>query len=106
MEQHSYASFSNQLHTSFLVQSPELAESLSIELVEATNNSDAVQERFSLLFRGPNAPILAQQIYELRHPVLGECTLFLVPVGLNQQGALYEAIISRLLHNPLPTSQS
>jgi hypothetical protein len=40
---------------------------------------------------------LPQQIYLLKHAELGALSLFLVPVGLDEQGARYEAIINRFV---------
>jgi hypothetical protein len=51
------------------------------------------QERlqFSLLFRGPQTPLLPQRTYELHHAELGELTLFLVPLGPQGDDMRYEA---------------
>lgn len=51
------------------------------------------QERlqFSLVFRGPVAPVLRQGSYRLSHQELGELELFLVPLGPDSEGMRYEA---------------
>lgn len=49
---------------------------------------------FSLRFRGPSAVLLPQQIWSLRHAVLGELAIFLVPIGRDEDGFLYEAIFN------------
>jgi hypothetical protein len=49
---------------------------------------------FSLLFTGPLEPALSQLIYTLSHDRLGELSLFLVPVGLDDRGRLYEAVFN------------
>ena len=54
----------------------------------------AVAEPFTLTFRGPAAPILPQQIYPLTHESLGNWEIFLVPIGPDKQGMLYEAIFN------------
>lgn len=54
------------------------------------------QERFSLLFHGPLQPFLPQQTYHMEHETLGELALFLVPVGQDETGFTYEAVINRL----------
>lgn len=46
---------------------------------------------FRLEFRGPPAPVLEQAIYPLRQGEDG-FEIFIVPVGLEPKGALYEAI--------------
>lgn len=49
---------------------------------------------FSLVFRGPASPVMAQRIYRLEHEALGTLELFLVPIGRNAQGVRYEAIFT------------
>ena len=59
---------------------------------------------FSLLWRGPREPLLAQGIYTLAAPAeseaLGRLDLFLVPLGPDggsageDQGLLYEAVFT------------
>jgi hypothetical protein len=39
------------------------------------------QQSFSLIFRGPRDPTLAQRIHPVEHPTLGTLTIFLVPIG-------------------------
>jgi hypothetical protein len=51
-------------------------------------------ESFSLLFQGPAEPFLPQAIYPLEHAQLGAFALFLVPVGKNAAGFLYEAVLN------------
>ena len=73
--------------------------SITLVLVEATESSvlgghgPDGQERlqFSLVFRGPATQPLPQQTYRLRHAELGELDLFLVPLGPDAEGMLYEA---------------
>jgi hypothetical protein len=49
---------------------------------------------FSLLFHGPADTPVRQQICGFRHPQLGEFELFIVPLGPDDQGMRYEAVIS------------
>jgi hypothetical protein len=49
---------------------------------------------FALLFRGPQAGSLPQQIYPVEHDQLGAFDLFLVPVGPDDAGMRYEAIFT------------
>lgn len=53
------------------------------------------QEAWSATFRGPAG--LPQQIYRLAHRALGEFEIFLVPVGQDERGGIYEAVFNRLL---------
>lgn len=49
-------------------------------------------EPFALLFRGPNDAPLTQRIYSMKHDVLGEFALFLVPIDKDENGMVYESI--------------
>jgi hypothetical protein len=48
---------------------------------------------FSLFFRGDGPP-LEQQIYTLRNAALGEVDIFLVPIGQDADGVIYEAVFN------------
>ena len=49
---------------------------------------------FSLLFGGPAEPALEQRMYSLRNEILGELAIFLVPVGMDGERMLYEAVFT------------
>ena len=49
------------------------------------------RQSFSLLFRGPIEPVLPQQVYELNNATLGTQQIFLVPIGPDEKGMLYDA---------------
>jgi hypothetical protein len=73
--------------------------SLELELVGADplGSGDAAPGRrrpFSLVFRGPAAPVLPQRIYRLENAALGALELFLVPIGRDTEGLRYEAIFT------------
>jgi hypothetical protein len=51
-------------------------------------------ERFSLFFVGPRNIQLPQRIYPLQHAELGKSDIFLVPIGNNTNGPLYEAVFN------------
>jgi hypothetical protein len=72
---------------------------LSLTLVEVSSLGDAPRDSenrqpFSILFLGPNEPILQQKIYTLRHEKMRELPLFLVPLGPRDQGIIYEAVFT------------
>jgi Domain of unknown function (DUF6916) len=74
---------------------------LELELTEVvpTGKPDSQEARqprraFSLTFHGPPTPVMAQQIYPVDHPTLGSFDLFLVPVGRDDRGMLYEVVFS------------
>lgn len=74
-------------------------EPLAIELVDATESSevggpgpdDRQRQQFSLVFRGPVEPVLAQGTHALTHEAMGDLALFLVPIGQDADGMRYEA---------------
>ncbi|HET6509762.1 MAG TPA: hypothetical protein VFG42_23415 [Baekduia sp.] len=92
------ASFAPTLGDTYILVDAELR--LDLELIEATAHpadappTDAEGRRtpFSLLFRGPVEPVLAQRIQRLEHDALGPLELFLVPVGRDAAGTRYEAV--------------
>ena len=49
---------------------------------------------FSLLFRNTAAFLFPQQIYQMRHPNIGEVGIFLVPIAREREGFLYQALFN------------
>lgn len=90
--------FLKHLNTKFEVLGPD-ANQLELELIRITQPSVVAPgtECFSLLFRGPLQPQLPQRMYPVRHAELGDFDLFLVPVALEKEGLLYEAVFNRIL---------
>jgi hypothetical protein len=68
-----------------------------LRLIEVTDGSTDRQVSFSLLFRGPRQPLLAQQIYAFEHNRLGRFDLFIVPVKQDAHGLYYEAVVNRMI---------
>ena len=88
--------FSEVLNTRFRLT---LAESdvLELELTKVEDlGTSAKQERFSLIFRGPTDRALWQGTYSLEHDKLGTLDLFIVPIGREDEGMVYEAAFNRL----------
>ncbi|HEU0014062.1 MAG TPA: hypothetical protein VFQ45_10285 [Longimicrobium sp.] len=52
------------------------------------------REPFSLVFRGPEGGHLPQDLYTLRAEGLEDLELFLVPIGPDEHGMLYEAVFT------------
>lgn len=66
--------------------------SIEVELVEFRQiAATAGYEQFSVLFMGPADAPSEQRIYELEQETTGAFEIFLVPVGVNEAGVLYEA---------------
>lgn len=90
------STFSEQLHTMFSVPTGNGAP-VNLELMEvAEKETPAHVELFSLLFRGPAAPLLPQQIHTLQHAKLGTLEIFLTAIEGNQTSITYEAVFHRL----------
>lgn len=91
--------FEEQLGKLFRLSLPD-GGAIELVLVEARSLSlrpgtaGPRREPFSLLFRGPKSPVLAQRIYPLEHETLGRLEIFLVPVGPDGEGMRYEAIFN------------
>ena len=73
--------------------------SLKAVLVEVTQLRERQENEnkrvpFSIVLLGPSEPVLPQQIYSLKHEVLGRVDLFLVPLGPDKGGMLYEAVFT------------
>jgi len=61
------------------------------------NNKNSNQiDCFSILFRAPLDQPLEQNTYNFFHKKFGTFPLFIVPVGIDEKGRLYEAVFNRL----------
>ena len=72
---------------------------LRAELIEVTDHDikgNTNLEGFSILFRTPLDRPLEQNTYNFFHKQIGTFPLFIVPVGIDEKGRLYEAIFNRL----------
>ncbi len=88
--------FIDSLNSKFVLDR-EGGEKIDLELIELRNgHSNSSNESFALLFRGPGAFVLPQQIYPLMHDRLGLLDLFLVPIGRDARGTYYEVIFNLL----------
>ena len=95
------AHFSPYLNQRFRILS-ESTDPLEVELigvsefgVGATSNDEPPKRRpFSIVFRGPKEPSLPQNIYDIEHDQMGTLNLFIVPIGPDNEGMLYEAVFS------------
>jgi len=52
------------------------------------------RDPFSLIFRSENQVILPQKIYEMSNDVVGKVGIFIVPVGRDVSGVIYEALFN------------
>jgi len=87
--------FSENLNSEFKLLTAN-AQPLPLRLTDVTeHNGGPKVEQFSLFFLGPKTPLLQQGIYRLQHEKLGELDLFLVPLGMDNDGVRYECVFNR-----------
>ena len=75
----------------------ETGDALEVELAQVAlleAHPGPRQQPFSVFLRGPRRPVLPQRIYRLEHDRLGVLEIFLVPVGPDGSGMLYEAVFN------------
>lgn len=75
----------------------EEGDKIELVLVEAARKDagpHAPRPPFSLLFHGPADPLLPQATYRFEHGALGTMEIFIVPLGRDEHGAVYEAFFA------------
>lgn len=88
LEKFTLATFRDRLGSTFRV-SPDGSPPVTMALIEMTDLTSGggpeaahrARVPFSLVFRGPQAPVLPQRIYRIEHVQIGAFELFLVPIG-------------------------
>lgn len=69
-------------------------ELLLVEAEPKDVGPHAPRPAFSLLFHGPADPLLPQATYRFEHGTLGVMEIFLVPLGRDEHGSVYEAFFA------------
>lgn len=88
--------FAAQLNTKFRVQVDE-ANAIDLVLSEVSElKTSPRQEQFSIVFQGPLEAFLGQGGRQFEHEEMGDFSLFLVPIGQDENGYQYEAVFNRL----------
>jgi hypothetical protein len=93
--------FRGAIGETFTIDAGE-AGTIELELTDARTQDPSAQavgedggrSPFSLRFRGPSEPVLAQQICPLENATLGRLDIFIVPIGQTAAGADYEAVFA------------
>lgn len=94
--------FAQRLNDTFRIRVDE-STCLDLELIEVTplpvrsprrGSAPPARTPFSLVFRGPKDPLLSQRIYRFEHESLGDLDIFIVPIGPDDEGVLYEAVFN------------
>lgn len=52
------------------------------------------REPCSVVFRGPEKPLLEQGIYPVHNDAMGRLEMFVVPIGPDEDGFCYEAVFN------------
>ena len=92
-----HAEFAKHLHSKFRICLSE-ADTVDAEMVEISEHLlSPRQERFSIVFRTSNDFLLEQGQRPIEHDQMGKFSLFLVPIGRDEEGTYYEAVFNRLV---------
>lgn len=86
--------FEPHVGEAFFIDSADISVPLMLKTAKTLGTALREGGGFTLAFSGPATPMLPQSIYPLRHATLGTLDLFIVPVGKDKDGILYEAIFT------------
>jgi hypothetical protein len=92
-----YESFSSHVNSTFALS---LGESgVDLTLTEATRQPvrpfpGMMREPFSLIFRSTSPVVLPQRIYPFNHAAMGRFEMFIVPIGREPTGVIYQAVFN------------
>ncbi|MDX6613698.1 MAG: hypothetical protein QOD75_2884 [Blastocatellia bacterium] len=93
----SYQFFAEHLNALFQI-SIAADKVVEVKLVEVSElKLSPHQERYSIVFKGPRDTFLLQDNYSMTHETGGTFSIFLVPVGMEGDGYLYESVSNQLL---------
>ena len=92
-----FESFTSHLNSTFALKLGE--SSLDLTLTQATKQPvrpypGMMREPFSLYFRSASPVVLPQRIYPFKHPAMGRFDMFIVPVGREPAGVVYQAVFN------------
>lgn len=92
-----YEQFASHLHGTFSVGLG--VSTVEMTLVQATKGKPRDweglrKEPFSLIFKCANTVILPQQIYRFQRDGFGKMDIFIVPVGRERDGIVYQAVFN------------
>ena len=86
--------FSRAAHQEFELSLGESAITLTLVEVAPLPHGGGLRQPFSLLFRGASPIVLPQKLYPLSNATLGKLSIFLVPIGRDGAGVLYQAVFN------------
>ncbi len=93
-----FEDFADRLDDVFVV-SEQNTPAIPLILTEAkpmprSSALQGIRPPFSLLFAARDPRVLEQKIYRLQHDDLGALQIFLVPIGKDADGVLYQAVFN------------
>lgn len=89
-----YEMFANGLNSVYRAMLPaDKTVDLRLDTVSQLR-SQGIWRNFSITLRGPDESFLPQGMYTLSHQQSGESDIFLVPVGRDIEGFIYEAVFN------------
>lgn len=92
-----FESFSPHLNSIFALGVGE--SMVEMTLTQATKQPvhpfpGMMREPFSLIFRSGNQVVLPQRLYPFKHDAMGKLDIFIVPIGRDPQGVVYQAVFN------------
>jgi hypothetical protein len=88
--------FQPHVHSTFQMRIGD-GRSIALELLSVSGlptTPHAKRAPFALMFRSKERQAFSQQIYTLSHEQLGELEIFLVPLGPDEIGMVYQAVFN------------
>jgi len=94
LDEWTLATFKPRVGDAFTIDAAPAPVELVLESATAVGERPDGRDPFSLVFRGPLAPLLGQAIHRLEHAELGALEIFIVPLGQDADSTSYEAIFT------------
>ena len=69
-------------------------ELIKVDKLGSGDPGGSQRQPFSLMFRAMKEVNLPQRIYRMEHEAMGTLDIFIVPIGADDSGMLYEAVFT------------
>jgi hypothetical protein len=89
-----HSDFADCTDQEFIIHYGDTSVATRLLNVAPWGDPNGQRQPFTLTFRGPNEPVLPQQIFAVESQRLGAMEIFLVPVGPDRVGMQYEAVFA------------
>ena len=84
--------FLNQVFA--VTTAPETIIEMTLEQVNVSPHQGESRKQFSLLFLGPQVPVLRQGTYAMESANFSRTEIFICPLGVSAKGMEYEAVFA------------